>query len=142
MQTHQRFHNSMFGPRPLRPLLVLGLAVLLAGCIEGSDGGSSDSLIGGGSGSGSNGSASVSLSWTPPTTREDGSEFGPDEVNYYEVAYGSESGNLTETVSNVINTSTEVNSLAPGETYHFAVRVVDNNGLRSAYSNEKTVEAD
>ena len=146
MRKHDCDQNPIYGARRLFAPLVLGLAVLLAGCISDSGDGSSDSLIGDGSsdstiGGGSDSSGSVSLSWEPPEAREDGSDFEPSEVDYYEVAYGTESGNLTETVSGLINTSTEVNSLVPGENYHFAVRVVDNNGLRSAYSNEKVSEA-
>ena len=125
--------------RRLLALLVLAVAVLLAGCVEDSDSSGSDSLIGGG-GSDSDTSGAVSLSWDPPQQREDGTEFQPSEVDRYEVAYGSEPGNFTKTVETT-STSITVNTLSTGESYHFAVRVFDNTGLPSQYSDPKEAVA-
>ena len=80
-------------------------------------------------------SGEVTLSWEPPESREDGSDFMATEVDYYEVAYGPEPGEYAQTFE-TINTSATINSLNNGDTYYFTVRVHDDGGLTSEYATE------
>ena len=124
--------------RRLLALLVLALAVLLAGCIEDSDSSDSESLIGDGSGKGTDTSGEVTLSWEPPATREDGEEFSPSEVDRYIVQYRSEDGEFqtVDSPPEIRDTSVDINTLTTGEKYYFRVQVRDNNGLVSDFSEE------
>ena len=130
-------HSTKMGfvrAKRMLALLLLALSVALAGCIEDSDSGDSESLIG--ENSGPDTSGSVTVSWQAPESREDGSDFRAADVSHYEVAYGTESGDLTESVTDVKEPSVYINTLQSGETYYFAVRVFDHDGLASQYSEE------
>lgn len=92
--------------------------------------------------SGSDSSGEVTLSWHAPQTREDGTAFLESEVSHYEVAYGKESGEYTEVIEDLRNDSTRINSLTSGEEYYFTVRVFDQNGLVSEFSEEQSTIVD
>ena len=136
----QHYGNGKTSPlnRRLLALVVVSLAVLLAGCIEDSDSSGSDSLIGGGSGSGGDTSGEVTLSWEPPATREDGEDFSASEVDQYIVQYRQENGEFqtVDSPPEIRSTSVDINTLTPGEKYYFRVQVRDNNGLVSDFSEE------
>ena len=124
--------------RWLLALLVLALAVLLAGCIEDSDSSDSDSLIGDDSGDEVDTSGEVTLSWEPPATREDGEDFSSSEVDRYIVQYRAEDGEFqtVDSPPEIRDTSVDINTLTTGEKYYFRVQVRDNNGLVSDFSEE------
>ena len=124
--------------RRLLALLVLAMAVLLAGCIEDSESSDSGSLIGDGSGDEVDTSGEVTLSWQPPATREDGEDFSPSEVDRYIVQYRAEDGEFqtVDSPPEIRDTSLDINTLTPGEKYYFRVQVRDNNGLFSDFSEE------
>lgn len=89
---------------------------------------------GGGSTPGATGTAS--LTWTPPTTYEDGSAMTVAGHNVY-----MDSGNGFVKVGTISNPSVAdfvVQNLAPG-TYTFAVTAFDANGMESAFSNQASI---
>lgn len=116
---------------------------MASGCVSPSGGGGD----GGGDGSSGNDdsetstSADITVSWEPPETREDGSDFLASSVESYELAYGTESGSYETHIEDIRNTSVTVDQLDNGETYHFVVRVHDSDGLVSDYSRELSVVA-
>gem|GEM_PF-715447 len=79
----------------------------------------------------------ATLSWTPPTTREDGSALV--DLAGYKIYYGTQSGNYTEVVDVPTAGVTEymIEGLAPG-TYYFVVTAYDTAGNESPPSNEAT----
>ena len=132
--------NSFPPSRPLFAAIGISLTILLSGCIDGS--GDGFSSPGDDSGShGTTGNGEVALNWERPETREDGTTFMASEVEHYEVAYGSSSGDYTETLKTA-NTSVRINSLPVGETYYFTVRIRDTSGLTSEYAPEESAEVD
>ena len=215
MSTNSGFQSHTHATRRLLALLLLALGVVLAGCVEESDGSSNDSLIGdGGSGESSSGdggsesgdqdddngdstgdgsndehssptdengsdegssdegssddqssgggsrsgsddqsdvtrddddseatddtSGQVTLSWEPPAAREDGEDFLPSEVDYYVVRYRHEDEDFQtlDSPAKITSTSVDINTLTPGERYHFKVQVIDQQGLASDFSEE------
>lgn len=75
---------------------------------------------------------SAILSWTAPTTNEDGSALTLSGFNIYQ---GASSGNLQALATvDAVTLAYTVNNLASGM-YYFAVTAVDVNGVESAYSN-------
>ncbi|MCC7463314.1 MAG: fibronectin type III domain-containing protein [Gammaproteobacteria bacterium] len=133
-------HIARTMPAIATGLLMLGLAAL-AGC-----GGGSSSSSGGGGGGSSGGSSSgaatgsASLSWTAPTTNNDGSAL--DDLAGYHVYYGTSADLLNQDMPvNAANaTSATVPSLASG-TWYFAVAAVNSGGSIGELSNvaSKTV---
>jgi len=75
----------------------------------------------------------ATLSWTPPTTRSDGSPL--TNLAGYKVRYGNAAGNYptTITISNPGITTYVVENLASG-TYYFVLASYDTDGLESANS--------
>ena len=126
-------------PRALLTALGLSLTILISGCINDSGGGFSAPGGDESGSSGTSGNGQVTLSWERPESREDGTTFMASEVDTYEVAYGSSSGDYTETLE-TSNTSARINSLPVGETYYFTVRIRDTNGLTSDYAPEVQAE--
>ena len=111
----------------------------LAGCGGGSSaGGGGGSSSGGASSSSSGGSSSgatgsASLSWTAPTTNNDGSQL--TDLTGYHIYYGASADLLTTQVDvDSSTTSYVVNSLVAG-TWYFAVTAVNSVGLESDLSN-------
>ncbi len=81
--------------------------------------------------------ASIELSWDIPLQREDGSALELYEINGYVIAYGTNSGNLTNQVqvSGASQTSALIEELNAG-TYYFAIATVDSEGVQGNYSEE------
>lgn len=81
--------------------------------------------------------SSIDLSWDIPTAREDGSALELYEIDGYVIAYGTASGNLTETLSVTGGGETEATiSDLPAGTYYFAIATVDSDGVQGAFSSE------
>jgi hypothetical protein len=82
----------------------------------------------------------ATLTWTPPTTRTDGSALL--NLAGYRVLWGTTSGSFPNSVrlTNPGLTSYVVQNLAPA-TYYFVIRAFDSNGVESDNSNvaQKTV---
>jgi len=76
---------------------------------------------------------SATLSWTPPTAREDGTSLS--NLAGYSIHYGTSSGNytLTISVSNPGLSTYQIDNLKSG-TYYFVVTAVDALGYESANS--------
>lgn len=73
----------------------------------------------------------ASLSWTAPSTREDGEAIALSEIQSYIVRYGREAGALNQQVEiSSGDTSYQFSNLESG-TWFFSVQVVDTNGLVS-----------
>lgn len=126
--------------------ICLTFPYILAGCIGGGSGGGSSSGSGSTTSGGDNeafrtGSGSVSLSWVAPSEREDGMAIALSDLAGYEIGFGTESRRYTatETVSDPTATELTINNLAAG-IYYFAIRVRDEEGLLSQYSNEQRFE--
>lgn len=79
--------------------------------------------------------ASVKLSWSIPTTRENGKALGASELSGYELYYTTDNPAVSGTVKiNGGATSTyTVQNLAAGD-YHFAMSAIDASGLKSKLS--------
>lgn len=121
-------------------MVVCGAALTMAsGCVSVEMGGSSDDSSDGDGNTTT--SADVRVSWNPPETREDGSDFMASSVEDYELAYGTDSGSYETRIDNIRNTSITIDQLDNGETYYFVVRVRDSDGLVSDYSEELAVVA-
>jgi hypothetical protein len=90
-------------------------------------------------GAASNGgtAGSVSLSWIPPSEREDGTALLPGEISGYTVYYGAASASYSNSlyIDNGLATSASIVDLAPG-TYYMAVTTRDSDGRESAFSSE------
>jgi hypothetical protein len=77
---------------------------------------------------------SAALSWTPPTTRTDGTSLS--DLAGYKIHYGPSADNLSSQVdiNDVGISSYTVENLQSG-TYYFAITAYDGNGTESVYSN-------
>jgi len=80
------------------------------------------------------GNSSVTLSWTPPSTKVDGS--GLDDLDGYQILYGTSSDALTSEIiiTNPSISTYVIEGLSPA-TYYFVVRAYNTNGVRAPYSN-------
>jgi len=78
---------------------------------------------------------SATLSWTPPTTRTDGTPL--TNLAGYNIYFGTSSGSYTTTipVTNPGLTTYVVTDLPGGATYYFVMTAVDATGVQSAYTN-------
>jgi hypothetical protein len=77
---------------------------------------------------------SATVSWTPPTTRTDGSPL--TDLAGFRLRYGNSAGNYPNTI-NIANpgvTTYQVENLAQG-TYYFVIAAYDSNDLESSYTN-------
>jgi hypothetical protein len=82
-------------------------------------------------------SGSARLSWTPPTTRTDGSALS--NLAGYRIHYGTNPSDYSNTVS--VNTAGVTNYLIENlsrGTYYFVISAVDSTGAESAYSSAVT----
>ncbi len=79
---------------------------------------------------------SATLSWTAPTTYNDG--VTPLTIAGFKVHYGTSTGHYTHTIniSNPAATSYKVTGLLLGATYYFVVTAYDASGVESAPSTE------
>ena len=86
------------------------------------------------------GSASVTLSWTPPTQNDDGSNL--NDLAGYKIYYGPEPGQYEEQlrVDNPSISTYVVGDLSP-TTYYFAATAYNSRGLESDFTNEIAVLA-
>ena len=77
----------------------------------------------------------AALSWTAPTTNENGTPL--TDLAGYKVYYGTVSGNYTSSEIDVGNvTSYTVTGLSENESYYFVVRAYNSTGAESSNSNE------
>jgi hypothetical protein len=82
---------------------------------------------------GISGSNSLMLSWTAPTTNEDGSTL--DDLVGYKLYYGNQPGQYSQVVTVGDYTSAEIDNLGSG-TYYLSVTAYDIYGNESSFSNE------
>jgi hypothetical protein len=89
----------------------------------------------GDSGSGGSSTQGTTLSWSIPTTRENGDALSIKDIAGYEIYYTTDSSGISTTiaVSNPYQTSHTIYGLEPN-TYHFAITAHDTNGNQSALS--------
>jgi hypothetical protein len=87
------------------------------------------------------GSGSAVLSWSAPSTREDGSPLPADELAGYTITMSSASGTVEIDIDDPRQTSYTVTGLAPG-VYQFSIRARDRNGLLSIASSPVTKSID
>jgi hypothetical protein len=102
--------------------LLLIISLVLIGCGE----------VAGVEGIGS-GSNSVMLSWTAPTTNEDGSTL--DDLAGYKLYYGNAPGIYSQVITVGDFTTSEIGGLGFG-TYYLTVTAYDIYGNESNFSNE------
>ena len=77
--------------------------------------------------------APFTLSWTAPTTNEDGTPL--TDLGGYRLYYGIAPGIYSVTLD-VGNVTTSIVELPPDVRYYFAVTAYDTGGNESAFSNE------
>lgn len=79
--------------------------------------------------------ATIALTWDTPTEREDGSALELYEIDGYVIAYGTDTNNLSEsvTVTGGGQLNATIEDLSTG-TYYFAIATVDSDGLRGEFS--------
>jgi hypothetical protein len=82
---------------------------------------------------GDGGTNSLMLSWTAPTTNEDGSPL--EDLAGYRIYYGNESGNYSYVVDLGDYTTVEIDNLS-NKTWYVTVTAYDYFGNESDYSNE------
>ncbi|MFT7129533.1 MAG: hypothetical protein ACI89U_001650 [Gammaproteobacteria bacterium] len=80
-------------------------------------------------------SSSVNLTWSIPTSRENGDPLAVGELASYEIYVVAENsgGDQVLIVNDPLTTSTTITDLQ-NDTYHFAISAIDANGLRSSLS--------
>jgi hypothetical protein len=78
--------------------------------------------------------AQTDLTWTVPTTNNDGTPV--TNLSGYKVYWGNASGTYQQSVDVGNQTSYLLNSLTDGTTYYFAVAAYDSTGRESGYSKE------
>lgn len=78
--------------------------------------------------------ASVTVSWTPPTTRTDGTAL--TDLAGYRICYGTSAASMTQTidVKDITAASYVVANLSAG-TWYFAVKAYTTTGEESSLSN-------
>jgi len=78
---------------------------------------------------------SATITWTAPSTREDGTALSLSEITGYKIYYGTAADNYTVVVdiNDVSTTQYTISSLTTG-TYYFAVTTIDTDGRESLYS--------
>ncbi|MGD8353521.1 MAG: fibronectin type III domain-containing protein [Pseudomonadota bacterium] len=79
------------------------------------------------------GASSLLVSWTAPTTNEDGSVL--DDLAGYKLYYGTSSGSYSNVLDVGSYTNAEIGNLPPG-TYYLAVTAYDMYGNESSFSEE------
>jgi hypothetical protein len=78
---------------------------------------------------------SIKLSWTPPTTRTDGSSLAQSEIAGYRIFRGATQSDLVEVENVTGNATTYEFSNVPAGTYYFALKAYDVDGNESDFSN-------
>ena len=108
-----------------RTTLLLVLSLFLLGCGE--------AVSVGGIDTGGGGPNSLSLSWTAPTTNEDGTPLS--DLAGYNLHYGTQPGQYSRVVNLGGGTNAEIGGLGSG-TYYLSVTAYDIFGNESNFSNE------
>lgn len=127
-----------------RTAVIFITILLMTACGDGgSDNSANTNNNSGGTGVGGNGNfGTATLSWLPPTENTDGSLL--TNLAGYNIYYGTEAGNYTETIT-IDNSISEylVENLPPGNTYYFVITAFDGDGNESEYSptGSKTIPA-
>lgn len=75
----------------------------------------------------------VQLTWTPPTTKADGSALDSGSIAGYRILSGTTATALTEKTKVPPGVSATITGFAPG-THYFALRTIDTAGLESTQS--------
>jgi hypothetical protein len=110
--------------------LITGVLILLVGLSLTACG---DVASVGGIDTGGGGTNSLMLSWTAPTTNEDGSTL--DDLAGYKLHYGTRPQQYTQVVTVGSYTTVEIDDLGFG-TYYLTVTAYDIYGNESDFSNE------
>jgi hypothetical protein len=76
--------------------------------------------------------ARVSLSWTAPTTNQNGTPL--TDLKGFKVYYGFASGSYSVTIDVGLNTNAVLSDLQDGRTYYFAVTAYDTSGNHSLFT--------
>jgi hypothetical protein len=77
----------------------------------------------------------TTLSWSIPTTRENGEPLGPQDLAGYEIYYTSEVSGVSAIIAiNDPYVTTHAIEGLDSDTYHFAISAYDTKGLQSALS--------
>ena len=76
------------------------------------------------------------LSWTDPTTYNDGSVLPPTDIGGYKLYYGPSTGNYTNVIDIGPNDSNIFDLQLPSGIYFFTLTVYDKDGDESDKSNE------
>ena len=125
-----------FRKQQLHILFIFLVTLFLSAC----GGGGNDGGVNTNNNTGGN-YGTATLSWIPPTENTDGT---PVTLAGYNIYYGTEAGNYTDTIS-IGNNITEylVDNLPPGHTYYFVITAFDEQGNESEYSTmgSKTIPA-
>jgi hypothetical protein len=130
MKTHHR-KNAVGMKRITLTILLVFVGLNFCGCGEVvSVGGLVPENPGDGDGEQSN---SLMLSWTAPTTNEDGSPL--DDLAGYRLYYGNREGEYSNVVDVGNFTTVELSELSAG-TWYLTVTAYDYFGNESKYSNE------
>lgn len=80
------------------------------------------------------------LSWTRPTSRENGDPLVIGELLGYEITYTSDTGSrVVISIEDPNITSYQIGNLGEGGVYHFFIKSEDTEGLKSAPSEEITM---
>lgn len=119
--------GRLSGPRYacLAAVLLLLAGLVLSGCGETASVGGIDT--------GGGGSNTLMLSWTAPTTNEDGTPL--EDLAGYRLYYGTQSGQYSQVVTVGSFTTAEISDL-PAGTYYVTVTAYDIYGNESDFSNE------
>ena len=124
----------------LRIVTIMSTFLLISAC----GGGSSASISSAGDGGqASSVTGTATVSWVMPSERTDNSPLPVSEIAGYKIYYGLSEAILDNSIQ--INDSSvnlyTINTLTVGNTYYFAVVVIDNAGIESSLSNiaQKTI---
>lgn len=84
----------------------------------------------------------VKLSWTIPTTRQNGKPLALSELQGYEVYYTTDSSASADAVVKINggSTSNSVISKLPAGTYYFSISAIDTSGMKSPLSKMVTAK--
>jgi hypothetical protein len=86
-------------------------------------------------------SFSAKVSWTAPSTRQDGQPLALSDLSGYEVYYTTDSSSAGTAIKvSGGTTASYVISNLPAGTYYFAISAIDSTGLKSALSSMVTAK--
>ena len=125
--TLARHHPTVFSTLTV---LLLSLTLLITAC-----GGGTSNEIGSSGNTATPSTVTATVSWTAPTTREDGSAMAITELAGYRIYYGISPTNTNIVVEINAGSTTErtITGLTPG-TYYFKVSAYDTAGVEGPKS--------